>query len=147
MNNVLKKNCCLWFLFSVLSVHACAQPEDYRGFQLAPYATFLVDSSNKLTINDVIRQRQEQFSSVNLVSDHFNTWVKVEIPPNIASGEYCISLWIEETIELYSFDGKTLNIAKNGRFLKPSLRSVPDNFRYLFFKLTDTNKTIYLKIA
>jgi two-component system, sensor histidine kinase LadS len=147
MNNVLKNNCCLWFLFSVLSVNACAQPEDYRSFQLTAYATFLVDSSNKLAINEVIRQRQAQFSPLNLVSDHFNTWVKVEIPPNIASGEYCISLWIEETIELYSFDGKKLNVAKNGRFLKPSLRSVPDNFRYLFFKLTDTNKTIYLKIA
>ncbi|MFZ6014580.1 MAG: ATP-binding protein [Bacteroidota bacterium] len=119
-----------------------------KTVSVEPYATYFVDTAGLLTA-DSLRQPgvQARFKAQpRLLSDQFATWVRIKVPPHVMPGNYCLSVDDEETITFYIVRPDAILMEQNGRYLLPSLRSLPENFRYVCFNLGPADSILYLRI-
>jgi signal transduction histidine kinase len=147
----------MWWknLFSIcfcllLSFDSCrAQPHSGNDDVLPElHPQFLIDTLNCLTPDSMaLRSVQKNFTSRNLLSEKFPTWVKVPISQSLIPGDYCLDTGLEETVQAFVIRRNEIVQQQNGRFLSPALRSVPSNFRYLCFDLEPADSVIYLRVA
>src|SRR5687768_1024003 len=137
-----------WLLFILFSQHVLAQSAyKQNSLSLDPYLGFLTDSAMNLVADSMLSSsNQACFTSQNILSEQFRTWVKIRVPKDIPPGDYCVYSLIEDEIRLYIIRPDKIVSEKNGRYMLPAERSVPEKFRYICFTLNESDSVVFLRI-
>jgi|GEM_PF-6529715 len=139
---------CVSYFWFVASILCTAQPAQEKNiFLLSDHASFFVDTAELISPENLSEAVQGRFLRDDIqISADYPTWVKIDIPADISAGDYCLMIHMHETVYLYSKEGGQFKVKKNGRYLPPAQRSVPEDHRYICFSFQDNARTIYLKI-
>lgn len=124
---------CLLVLFGT-GVTTYAQDK----ISLRPHTSFAADPRG-----DIHHVSAYTFSATPLSSAG---WVKINLPPTLKAGAYCLATSFQGHWQVYVMRDTIVGYAQNGRYLAPSQRTLPEDFRYVPLTLTEADRTLYIYV-
>ncbi len=107
---------------------------------------FFGDTTDQLPFDTVSSQNfQQRFTSLKQFEHNPTVWMKIAIPSDAPSGEYCVRL-ITSYHELYYHTDGGWKMQKNGSFVGPAERSVPLHPFYVCLTHSTGDSVIFVKV-